>query len=142
MMIGRERRKHHPGPKNIPDHLKLFLARPPSPKMTSSRQACRRLARASNARHSSSSAVSPFVLSRKYRRRQSQSVRPLIPAFSALDINRSLGTHGISTVVSPRSKGVCTHPFHQRCTLICRHSDNFASAEVPYHGGDWRTQAR
>ena len=141
MTIGRKRRRHlftH----EYCGSSQAFSCTPSISKMTSSRQACRRLARASNVRHSSSSAVSPSVLSRKYKRRHSQSVRPLVSTFSALDISRSLGTGGISTVVSPRSKGVWIYPFHERCTLTCRNSDNLASAEVPHHGGDRRTQAR
>lgn len=73
--------------------------------MTSSRQVYRCIARSSNVRRSSFP-NSPSVLARKYRRRQSQSIRPLVRSFCALDLNGSPETRRISTIVTSKSKGV------------------------------------
>jgi hypothetical protein len=83
--------------------------------MAAGRQACRRLARSSNVRHPLLANPSSSVLARKYRRRQSQSLRPLVRAFSALDLNGSPGTRRISTIVTQRSKCARISPFDRRC---------------------------
>ncbi|KAF9782753.1 AFG1-like ATPase-domain-containing protein [Thelephora terrestris] len=85
--------------------------------MASGRQACRRLVRTSNVRHPSLINASPSVLARKYRRRQSQSVRPPVRAFSAMELHKSPGTRKISTIVTQRSKAT-TSPLQKYHTMV------------------------
>lgn len=96
---------------------KAFLHTTSTPAMAAGRQACRRLARSSNARHPLLTNPSSSVLARKYRRRQNQSLRPLVRAFSALDLNGSPGARRISTIVTHRSKCARVSPFDRRCGL-------------------------
>lgn len=84
--------------------------------MTSSRQVYRCIARSSNVRRSSFP-NSPSLLARKYRRRQSQSIRPLARSFCALDLNGSPEPRRISTIVTSKSKAT-TSPLQKYHTMV------------------------